>query len=634
MFHIKRLYTFMLQTFIPVLCMTFFICLFIVLMQFVWKYVDDMAGKGLDVSVLAELFFYAAVSFVPMALPLAILLASLMTFGNLGERLELLAMKASGVSLIKIMRPLILVVALIAVGAFYFQNKVLPIANVKLFSLLYSMRQKSPEVDIPKGIFYKEISGYNLYIKDKDHKTGMLYDVMIYDISKSFEDAAVIVADSGKLKMADNKESLVLTLYHGESFENLKDQRTSKKNVPYRRESFSMKEIIIDFDANFNRVDESIMQNKYVGKNMDELRETLDTLTIKRDSVSRVYASSLQKTTYFNGNFEQETIDSIIPSINAQEIVSFEEKLSSSNPKQQQEIYSKALSKANAIKQDFEFKDAMQKEENKNIRRHQIEIHKKFTLSLACLVFFFIGAPLGAIIRKGGLGMPVIISVLLFIFYYIVDNVGFKMARDGQWPIWQGIWLSTGILLFLGVFFTYKAVNDSVLFNMESYSDFFRNVIGLRKKRTFIKKEVVIETLGLSNYKSDVEIFNNECLAYLSKDENPKSYNFYNFCIGKYQSGEISDIVVDFNIILEKGSNAVNQEILNVLSEYPYIYKMKFGSLFNNKTAGIIFMIIFPVSLAYYIFAMFKRAQRIKILKEVILNNDKLISVISQILSK
>lgn len=169
---------------------------------------------------------------------------------------------------------------------------------------------------------------------------------------------------------------------------------------------------------------------------------------------------------------------------------------------------------------------------------------------------------------------------------------------------------------------------------MESYSDFFRNVIGLRKKRTFIKKEVVIETLGLSNYKSDVEIFNNECLAYLSKDENPKSYNFYNFCLGKYQSGEISDIVVDFNIILEKGSNAVNQEILNVLSEYPYIYKMKFGSLFNNKTAGIIFMIIFPVSLAYYIFAMFKRAQRIKILKEVILNNDKLISVISQILSK
>ena len=190
----------------------------------------------------------------------------------------------------------------------------------------------------------------------------MLYDVMIYDISKSFEDASVIVADSGKLKMADNKESLVLTLYHGESFENLKDQRTSKKNVPYRRESFSMKEIIIDFDANFNRVDESIMQNKYVGKNMDELRETLDTLTIKRDSVSRVYASSLQKTTYFNGNFEQETIDSIIPSINAQEIVSFEEKLSSSNPKQKQEIYSKALSKANAIKQDFEFKDAMQKE--------------------------------------------------------------------------------------------------------------------------------------------------------------------------------------------------------------------------------------------------------------------------------
>ena len=617
----------MLQTFVPVLCMTFFICLFIVLMQFVWKYVDDMAGKGLEVSVLGELLFYAAVSFVPMALPLAILLASLMTFGNLSERLELLAMKASGVSLIKIMRPLIFVVSLIAVGAFFFQNEILPIANVKVFSLLYSMRQKSPEVDIPKGVFYKEISGYNLYVKDKDHKTGMLYGVMIYDLSKSFEDAMVIVADSGKMNMSDDKESLLLTLYNGESFENLKDQRTSSKNVPYRREEFSMKEILIEFDANFNRMDESFMQNKYIGKNMQELQVSLDTLSQNRDSVSAVYAKSLKETTYFSGNISTESVDSIIQVIDVRN-QSIENILAETNPKKKQEIYSKAVVKANAIKQDFDFKDAMQKEENKTIRRHQIEIHKKFVLSLACLVFFFIGAPLGAIIGKGGLGMPVIISVFLFIIYYIIDNIGFKMARDGQWPIWQGIWLSTGILLPLGVFFTYKAVNDSVLFNMESYSELFRNIIGLKKKRKFAKKEVIIETLNLGYFKGEVTRFNENCKRYLAQEQNPASYNFINFFMGKDQPKPIGDLIVEYNILLEDGSNSTDQQVLNILSDYPYIYKMRFGTPFHIKAIQIISIVFLPFSIIYYTFAMLKRKQRNNTLTMVIANNEKMLSVI------
>ena len=249
MFYIKRLYRFILKSFLPLFLMTFFICLFIVLMQFLWRYVDEMVGKGLEMSVLAELFFYAAVTIVPMALPLAILLASLMTFGNLGERLELLAIKAAGISLLQIMRPLVIFLIFVAIGAFFFQNNVLPKSQVKMWTLLYSMRQKSPELDIPEGVFYDQISGYNLYVKKKDHKTGMLYDVMIYDMSAGFDNAMIILADSGKLKMTDDKEHLFLTLYSGESFENLRDQRTSTSNIPYRRETFSLKEIMIAFDA-------------------------------------------------------------------------------------------------------------------------------------------------------------------------------------------------------------------------------------------------------------------------------------------------------------------------------------------------------------------------------------------------
>ena len=246
--------------------MTFFICLFIILMQFLWRYVDELVGKGIEMPVLAELFFYAAVSMVPMSLPLALLLASLMTFGNLGERLELLAIKAAGVSLLHVMRPLVIVVALIAIGAFFFQNDILPKAQVKMYTLLYSIRQKSPELDIPEGVFYDQINGYNLYVKEKDRKTGMMRDMMIYDLSGGFDNAMVILADSGKLKLTEDKQYLFLTLYSGESFENLKSQRTAVNSVPYRRETFSTKEILIPFDAGFNRMDDGVMQNQYIGR--------------------------------------------------------------------------------------------------------------------------------------------------------------------------------------------------------------------------------------------------------------------------------------------------------------------------------------------------------------------------------
>ena len=291
----------MLQTFLPLFLMTFGICLFIVLMQFLWRYIDDMVGKGLGIPVLAEMFMYAALFLVPMALPLAILLASLMTFGNLGERLELLAMKSAGVSLVHIMRPLIITISMISIGAFFFQNYAMPVVQVKLYTLLWSMRQKSPELDIPEGVFYSEITGFNVYVKHKDTETGLLRDMMIYDYSEGFNKVSVMVADSGRLKTSADKMFLVLSLFNGESFRSLDKQSSTtgaKSSVPYQRETFKSRDILIEFDANFSRTDESFMQNQFMGKNMHDLQIFIDSVSVRLDSIQNVNAKNVYETSY------------------------------------------------------------------------------------------------------------------------------------------------------------------------------------------------------------------------------------------------------------------------------------------------------------------------------------------------
>ena len=298
MLRIKKLDIFILKSFCTLFMGTFFICLFIFMMQFLWKYVDEMVGKGLEMSVLAQFFFYSALTLVPASLPLAILLAALITFGNFGERFELLAMKAAGISLLKIMRPLIVFIIFICGVSFYFQNVIGPKAQTKLWTLLISMKQKSPELDIPEGVFYDEIDGYNLYVKHKNRKTGMLYDVIIYDFSNNFDNARIIVADSGRLEMTADKQHLYLHLYSGEMFENLKAQSMSSKNVPYRRESFREKHSIIQFDSDFNMADASIMSNQSTTKDMIKIQASIDSMTVLADSIGRQYYKEVAE-----GNF-------------------------------------------------------------------------------------------------------------------------------------------------------------------------------------------------------------------------------------------------------------------------------------------------------------------------------------------
>lgn len=618
----------MLQTFLPLFIMTFGICLFIVLMQFLWRYIDDMVGKGLGIPVLGEMFFYAALFLLPMALPLAILLASLMTFGNLGERLELLAMKSAGVSLIHIMRPLIITIGIISIGAFFFQNNAMPVVQVKLYSLLYSMRQKSPELDIPEGVFYGEITGYNVYVKEKNNQTGLLKDVMIYDYSKGFNNARVILADSGRLKTSADKLFLVLSLFNGESFENLSEGQTGSNNrktaVPYRRETFSTKDILIDFDANFTRTDESFMQNQYMGKQLKDLQTSIDSMTVRLDSIKainskNVYDMSYKKTfskpkrelaqqaeTGTGNTATANDTDSLTKISNEPvKIINFDSLYKAEAPSGQAALLVRAKSNIESVKADYYFKAATLGDEAYKVRRHLTEWHKKFTLSFACMVFFFIGAPLGAIIRKGGLGMPVVISVILFIFYYIIDNIGFKMARDGIWEAWEGMWLSSAILAPLGIFLTYKAVNDSVILNADTYLNAIKNFIGKRAGRKVEKKEVIIFNPDYAAMLPRLDKLAENCAEYLKSHK--RWLNYFTFWKQGGKDHTAEQLATEMEGIIEELGNSDQNLVLNKLMDYPVIggYNQLNANL--NGKIGLAFGIFFPIGLPVYLLATYQR---------------------------
>ncbi|GHU75882.1 membrane protein [Bacteroidia bacterium] len=603
MLKIKRLYTFMLQTFLPLFFMTFGICLFIVLMQFLWRYIDDMVGKGIDMLVLGEMFIYAALSLVPMALPLAILLASLMTFGNLGERLELLAMKSAGISLIYIMRPLIIFICFLSVGAFFFQNNAMPVVQVKLWSLIYSMRQKSPALDIPQGVFFNGIDGYNLYVRQKDNETGLLKNLMIYDYSQGFNNAMVMVADSGRLKMSADKLFLVLTLYDGEAFQNMRNQSPSaqvKEAVPYRRETFLNKEILIEYNANFARTDESLFSSQYIGKNLSSLQSSVDSMTVKLDSIKAYNGVTIYNSSYkrsFSNAIALAPIDTLV--------LNFDTIYQAETPSQQAGLLGRVKSSIEGAKQENIFKGASIGEESTKLRRHIMEWHTKFTISFACLMFFFIGAPLGAIIRKGGMGIPVVLSVILFIFYYIINNIGSKMARDGVWEVWQGMWLSSAVLAALGIFLTYKAVNDSVILNADTYLNAIKNLIGKRASRKVERKEVIIFNPDYHAVYSRLGQLSQDACEYLAKQK--RWLNYISFWQLGGEDTAAEKIVNEMENIVEELSNSDQILILNKLMDYPIIGGYKPLSAYLNKKLCLIIGFFLPLGIPFYLFATYRR---------------------------
>lgn len=620
---IKKLDTFVLKTFLLLFSGTFFICLFIFMMQFLWRYVDELVGKGLEIGVLAQFFFYSGLTLIPLSLPLAILLAALMTFGNLGERFELLAMKAAGIPLLRIIRPLIILCTILCCTSFYFQNVIAPKAQMKLWTLLVSMKQTSPELDIPEGVFYSDIEGYNIYVKQKDRETGMMKDLLIYNMSDGFENAHIIWASEGNMEMTEDKQHLFLHLYNGEQFENLKSQSIASKNVPYRRETFREKHIIIEFDGGFNMVDGGFLNDRSDSKNMAEISHSIDSLTTRADSVGRAMFNDIKRLTYNKPSLTEKD-STMMAQGKLPAIINTDSIFKSYTLADKEKALRTASDRIGVLASDWKVKSIQVKDADNNIRRHQTDWHKKITLSLSCLIFFFIGAPLGAIIRKGGLGLPVVISVIIFVLYYIIDSGSTRVARSGEMNMILGVWMSTLVLAPLGAFFTYKSNKDSVVFNLEVYINFFRWLLGLRPSRHLFKKEVIIEDPDYRNVYTRLGDMTARCQQYLDTHRLGTAPNYYRIFTNDGPSNAIAEINDMMEEVIEELSNSKDGPILNWLNNYPILSTQAHKSPSDHRWLNILLGIFVPVGLFFY-FRIWMFGLRLeKDLKKIIQNNDNI----------
>lgn len=645
---------FILKSFCLLFLATFFICLFIFMMQFFWKYVDEMVGKGLDFSVMAQFFVYSGMMLVPSSLPLAVLLAALIAFGNFGERFELMAMKAAGVSLIQIMRPLIVFVAFVCVASFYFQNVIGPYAQQKLWTLVLSMKQKSPELDIPERAFYDQIPGYNLYVREKNRDTGMLYDVLIYNFQNGFENAQIIYADSANMEMTADKQHLYLHLYDGEEFENLRSQTVNQQSVPYRRESFDRKHALIEFNSDFSMMDEGIMANQSNSKNMaqlqadaDSMKTIVDSLGIINfnDAISRLYrpvgyTPELKvRDTSPDTKSEEETEKETLKPIRVEHVVStmqvdVDSIYNASRLEEKQKYITDAFGEIAQTQSDWNNKNINMSVVQTSLRRHQTAWHEKLTLSIACMIFLFIGVALGGIIRKGGLGMPVVVSVIIFIFYYIVNNTGLKLAREGKWVIWAGMWLSTAVLTPLGAFLTYKSNNDSTVINTDLLLGYLKTFFGVRSKRNIARKEVIIEEPDYETLPARLQALNRLCREYTQSRQLTKMPDYYRLWTGEESDSEIEEIGERLESLVEEMSNSRSGHLLVTLNNYPllsvYAHQRPFANRWLNLACGI----FLPAGIVLYVRVWIFRLRLQKDLERIIATDEEAIYVIENMINK
>jgi lipopolysaccharide export system permease protein len=478
-FRAKRLHILLLRSFAGPFALTFLIVIFIMVMQFLFKYINDLIGKGLELPVVSEFILYLTASMVPMALPLAILMAALMTFGNLGEYYELTAMKSSGVSLIRIMLPLIIVAVLLSIGAFLFSNYVLPVANLKMRSLLYDIQRKRPAFNIVDGIFYNGIEGYSMRIDTRDPNTNVLYGIKIYDHTQRKGNILVTVADSGYMRVSADDQYLIFTLYNGRSYHELDIDQKNKNDFtyPHRRDLFQEQTILIELTGfGLDRTDESLFKSNYSMMSLNMLEHYEDSFRTEINNIYKNINDVLAQRTFNIYSragprpAEKEKDESTIYRLNLDSL------FKSIDNRYKSQTIEQALVQARASMNHISTSHTNSEGKVSRLRRYEIEIQRKFTLSFACLIFFFIGAPLGAIIRKGGLGMPTVISVLFFLAWYVLSMSGEQLARDSSISPVAGMWLSSAILLPIGIWLTYKSMTDSPLMEVETYHLFFRKI--------------------------------------------------------------------------------------------------------------------------------------------------------------
>lgn len=599
----KKLDIFILKDYLLLFAGTFFICLFIFMMQFMWRYLEELVGRGLSMDVLMKFFYYSGLTLVPMSLPMAVLLASLISFGNMGERLELLAMKASGVPLVRILQPVFIFSLCVCAGSFYFQNKVGPEATKQLATLVWSMKQKSPELEIPEGVFYSEIPGYNLYVHHKDTRTGMLYGVMIYSNKEGYEDAEIVLADSARLQSTADKRHLKLTLMHGERFRNMDSQggdNMLRASVPYMRESFVREVDLIPFDANFNLMDANLFSGNAQTKGLHDIRLGIDSLRQVSDSTAHAIAASTMGN-YLNKSLPTGMSDSARIVKECDKALPLDSAYARLTDEQRTSAWRTAQNRAESLRSEYDFRAIITADVNMSLRRHRMEEQKKFTLSLACLLFFFIGAPLGAIIRKGGLGLPVVVSVLIFICYYVVNVSGEKMAKTGEWSVLSGIWLSSCVLLPVGIFLTQRANKDSAVFNIEGYRAFVRHLFGLRVSRALNRKEVIIHDPQYRRLASDLQQLSADCQTYNQQAHLVRMPSYLRIFFHYREDREVERLSDRLEALIEELHNSRDNSILMYINMYPILEPDAHTRPFHSARLNVCAGLFFPLGLFFWL---------------------------------
>ena len=633
---IKKLDLFILKKFLLVFAASFCITLFVFMMQFTWRYVDELIGKGLTLDILAQFYWYMGITLMPQSLPLAVLLASLITFGNMAEQLELLAMKAAGVPLLRIMQPILIVVLLLTGTSFYFQNKAAPEAQISMRQLLISMKQTSPVLEIPEGQFYNGIPNVNVYVQQKVPETGMLYDVTIYKTDRGFDRAQIVLADSGRLEMSADKLHLFLELWQGEQYESLQGQNAlglqqSAKN-PFDHESFDYKKFIIDFDANFSLMDAEALRNMAETKNMQQIEESVDSMNLVMDSLGTTYYDNMRRAYLRNPEVLRRDSAKLLVAI--EHVVHFDSLLAKETHRKVSNAIQGARNSVQSYIFDLDWKAKTIEQNEGLVRRHWLEWHKKMALALSCLLFFFIGAPLGAIIGKGGLGMPAIVSVLIFIAYFIVDTATFKMARDGSIAIWLGTWVSPIVLLPCGAYLTIMANRDSVVFNKDAYVLFFRRLFGIRTKRNLWKKEVVIYDPDYESLYTEVVRLSEEFQFYRERKKLYRAPNYKHIFFRRRVDHTMEDLNERLEAVVEQLSNSRNQQILREINKLPQIYVYAHTHPFARKRYNILVGVCLPVGFLMWLRIWRFRLRLMKDIKQIVKRMNRLHGLIGQELQR
>ena len=462
----KKVHLLMLKSYLGPMFMAFFIVSFILLMNFMWRWIDELVGKGLTLDVIFELMGYAVMTTIPMALPLSTLFSSLMAIGNMGENYELLALKAAGISLSRILRPLMIVTGIISVASFFAANNLVPYSYKKMTAIIYDIRQQKQALEFDDGIFFNGIEDMSIRVEHQDKKTKLLHDVLIYDTRNSSGQMTTIIADSGYINLSDDKRYLLVTLYNGENYEQNRSGSWYSEST-LRHHFFKIQKAIIPLEGfNFERSDASAFSNSST-KRVDELRVEIDSLQHVVDSQVYALNSDIIDKNIFLYDMNDSTAKKRVE-------VDITDKISSvTNFETKYRLIEKAISMATQTSSSMSFDETTLKEKLQVLYRDQIEFFNKFSLPVSVFIFFLIGASLGAIIRKGGMGMPFVISFAFFIIYYILTISGEKMAREGSATPFVGTWLSSFVLLPIAVFLLYKASTDSGLLNVEWYLKHF-----------------------------------------------------------------------------------------------------------------------------------------------------------------